>query len=825
MHLEMNGTEPSSGKLASAANLEKATSSVSSPRHADSPTSVSSFSSSDSEADVKDVLGFMRKFLGENCQDISEKLKFLDCVDIINTTFDGEKKEGFGDHHGNQSLLRDTLKFLLSETASLETQEREGALARITKLIHCITSHCITKGMKDFKTGQVAGYLTLCCGDPSEKVCQWAAEGLHHLYTLVLHQKRLNKAEDNQAYLEPLQEWEEEKIFWLAWFSDVSTTTRVTLSQSGRLGLVFKKCLRVDDQMDFMLIAIKAMREDDMHSTKAACLMLKAMLRNPTPSFVKVSKAVKFMYYSLEHISCPPARQIVFHFLHLLGSGHPQEVVEALLRCSLQCDSSASSMWHVLTSFTSPAQKVLDVLQATLQERPLHPASPGFKPNMDPLAATAALYEILRNPSPACKDVLKAMYPTLSIALLCHISYTVNFTPQEIDHFWRSCIQQKLPTPLSPFRSALRTFRALVRRASDGDQSLIMNKRRGSELLCHHATHQKGLTLFARALLRNEGCEQILPYLIATLDAKEDMIHLITMIFIVEILDRDMLDECTEDLIIQHLCTQLKSSRTQFRTLSLNGMLRLTPYPKKVAKLKPAVLDLLARLKEANREINVKALKVLEPLLKTLDSKELKLYSVEVATRVIPLFDDASNKVRLAAVATFVGLLDVTRRGSRDLMKQFTMQSLVPLMLHLQDESVPVAQACWTALRKADQFLKSFIQLSIHVNDPWNLCTSLVTRYREQGEGILLEQAFGYLENPRRSLRDGAIRLLEIIAQASKHKDTVTAITTVLNLVQLDAKPSDIYLVASEIIETIERDSSGNFVGRCFDRIRTMCRR
>ncbi|XP_078245135.1 uncharacterized protein LOC144587764 [Pogona vitticeps] len=101
-------------------------------------------------------------------------------------------------------------------------------------------------------------------------------------------------------------------------------------------------------------------------------------------------------------------------------------------------------------------------------------------------------------------------------------------------------------------------------------------------------------------------------------------------------------------------------------------------------------------------------------------------------------------------------------------MKQFTMQSLVPLMLHLQDESVPVAQACWTALRKADQFLKSFIQLSIHVNDPWNLCTSLVTRYREQGEGILLEQAFGYLENPRRSLRDGAIRLLA--SQPSIHK-------------------------------------------------------
>lgn len=50
----------------------------------------------------------------------------------------------------------------------------------------------------------------------------------------------------------------------------------------------------------------------------------------------------------------------------------------------------------------------------------------------------------------------------------------------------------------SACRSALRTFKSLLKRASDGDQALIMNERGGSELLINPKTHQKGITVFAR---------------------------------------------------------------------------------------------------------------------------------------------------------------------------------------------------------------------------------------------------------------------------------------------------------------------------------------
>lgn len=70
-----------------------------------------------------------------------------------------------------------------------------------------------------------------------------------------------------------------------------------------------------------------------------------------------------------------------------------------------------------------------------------------------PFQATTALLELLKHLTPACRDALKALYPTLSIALLCQMCYTMHFKPQEIDIYLRNCTQQKnVPTPPLPFR-------------------------------------------------------------------------------------------------------------------------------------------------------------------------------------------------------------------------------------------------------------------------------------------------------------------------------------------------------------------------------------
>ncbi|KAM6443271.1 uncharacterized protein PHA67_021695 [Liasis olivaceus] len=159
-------------------------------------------------------------------------------------------------------------------------------------------------------------------------------------------------------------------------------------------------------------------------------------------------------------------------------------------------------------------------------------------------------------------------------------------------------------------------------------------------------------------------------------------------------------------------------------------------------------------------------------------------------------------------------------------MKEIAIESMVPLMIHLQDESIHVTQACWQALRRIDKFLKSFLQFSISENEPWKFCACLLKRYREQGESVFMDQAFAFLDSPRQSLQEAAVKLLEIIAQETNHKSTVSAIATVLNLVAVETKPSNICLVASEIVENAGHESSSEtFLERWLDRITMICRR
>ncbi|KAK9401507.1 maestro heat-like repeat-containing protein family member 7 [Crotalus adamanteus] len=303
------------------------------PRHA------GSFSSVDSEIHIKEAVGRIRTFLHEKYQDVPEKSKFLECVDLVTANME-TGKDGFREEYYNPMLLRDILR-----------------------------------GLKAIKLGKVAGGLILSCSDPNERVSCWAADGLHRLYALMVHQKGLTKAEDNQEYLDLLREWEEEKIFWLAWFSDVSMAATI-----------FKKYLRADDQMALILTALRGTRDDSIHSTKAAVRMLKAMLREPRSNFVKVPKTVRLMHSSLEQITDPLARHEFFRLLRLIGSSHPEEVVRTLLSCSLQCDCSASAMWHALVSFSSSACKILSVLQDIVQQQPFRLDCPGTKPAVTPLA-------------------------------------------------------------------------------------------------------------------------------------------------------------------------------------------------------------------------------------------------------------------------------------------------------------------------------------------------------------------------------------------------------------------------------------------------------
>ncbi|CAM5173434.1 unnamed protein product [Eretmochelys imbricata] len=134
---------------------------------------------------------------------------------------------------------------------------------------------------------------------------------------------------------------------------------------------MFGKYFNPSERMDFLLTAIKGMRDTSVHDSVAARHMLHVILWVPSPSLERVSEAVTSMYHNLDSISEPLAQQQLLKALVVLGDQYSKEVVTTLLGCSLSCDSVAVEMWRVLTSHPKTAGKVLRELLDRLQEQPL----------------------------------------------------------------------------------------------------------------------------------------------------------------------------------------------------------------------------------------------------------------------------------------------------------------------------------------------------------------------------------------------------------------------------------------------------------------------
>ncbi|XP_067387535.1 maestro heat-like repeat-containing protein family member 7 [Emydura macquarii macquarii] len=688
------------------------------------------------------------------------------------------------DEKPNLLELQNILEVLLPWTASNEVRGRLRAVERITWLIRLIASHHKFNGLDEFKVlGQLVGCLTLCCADQDQEICRWAVDGLHHIYSFMLRQKCRTVAKDSTEYLQILRDWQAENTFWFAWFTNTSD-----------IAMMFGKYFHPAERTDFILTALDGMRDASVHNSVAAAHMLHASLGVPVPGLEKVSEAVRSMYRNLDSISEPLAQEELLRALRLLGYRYSEEVVVALLGCSLSCDSVAAEMWRTLTSHPKTTGRVLRELLHRLQERPLRQQHDVSQKEaiVTPLAATRALYEILLEP--ACRREVQELYPQLYIALLFQITYTVEPSVQDIAYYWRVCSQQDTPTPLSPVRSAVKAMKALLRCAGYGDQVTFIQKQGGWDMLISTDTHHKGVCLLARAMIKNRLQERswIFHQLMAILDSKDDKRHIPAMAFFIQLLQCPDLGNQLEDAILDQMRRQLRDPKTVVRWLALKGLFNLALHPEKVVKLQRLLGDIQERLYETDRDVIAKAIAVLKLILTSLDRQSASPAAVQVAQRLLLFFDDESSKLRVLSIALFRDLLGVVTAPYRWQMKEHVLRSLVPLLLRLHDENPSVSQVSWDTLARAALFLRwRRLRALVHSKEMWQICDCLLARYKRRADNFLC-QTLAFLESPQATVREAAIRFLGLTARQldSRNHDKLDAICNVLKGLVQDSKSS-----------------------------------
>ncbi|XP_074833345.1 maestro heat-like repeat-containing protein family member 7 [Carettochelys insculpta] len=723
------------------------------------------------------------------------------------------------DEKPNLGQLQNILEFLLPWTAAKELHGRLRAVERIAWLMRLIAAHHRCKGMEEFRVlGRLVGCLTLCCAE-QEQIC-WAVDALHHLYSFMLQQKCRTLAKGSAEYLQVLRDWQAENTFWFAWFTNTSD-----------IAVMFGKYLCPAERMDFILTAIDGMSDASIHNTVAAGRMLRAILGVPVPSLERVAEAVQSLHRTLDSISEPLALQELLRALLLLGYQYSEEVVRALLGCSLACDSVAAEMWRTLTSHPKTTGRILRELLNRLQEwstdQP-HDISQQMAA-LTPLAATQALYEVLQEP--ACRREVQELYPQFYVALLFQITYTVEPSVHDVAFYWWRCKQQNTPTPLSPIRCVVKAMKALLRCAGYGDQVTFLQKQGGWDMLVSANTHHRGVCLLARAMVRSRLQERawIFHQLMAILERRDDKRHVPAMAFFIQLLQCPDLGNELEDAVLDQMRRQLRDPNAVVRWLALKGLCNLALHPEKVGKLQRLLPAVQERLHEADRDVVAKAITVLKLILTRVDRQSASSAAVHVAETLLQFFADESSKLRVLSITLFKALLGVVTEPYRWRMKEPVLRSLVPLLLLLHDK-LSVAQECWNTLARAALFLRwRRFRALIQRREMWQSCECLLARYRHRADNFLC-QTLPFLENPQAPVREAAVRFLGLTARQldPRSRDKLDAVCNVLKGLAQDSR-SSVRCLATQtilILDTYKNQPAAGCSLRTFaHRIRTMCAR
>ncbi|XP_030330838.1 maestro heat-like repeat family member 5 [Strigops habroptila] len=145
--------------------------------------------------------------------------------------------------------------------------------------------------------------------------------------------------------------------------------------------------------------------------------------------------------------------------------------------------------------------------------------------------------------------------------------------------------------------------------------------------------------------------------------------------------------------------------------------------------------------------------------------KEASPIAVQLVGDLLPLFDGESSQLRELSIRLFRVLLDSVVRSDKRRMRSSTRGFLVPLFLHMSDQSDSVAEASREALLASATLLGwRELQHLLKTRQTWRIAECLLERSRKRAEEYL-DQSVPYLEDAQAPLREAAIRFIGLAAR------------------------------------------------------------
>ncbi|XP_054830338.1 maestro heat-like repeat-containing protein family member 6 [Eublepharis macularius] len=525
------------------------------------------------------------------------------------------------------------------------------------------------------------------------------------------------------------------------------------IASTGTLAILDNIVIMIFDKADKMttvtgqiLTAVASLRDTDRTNIEAAAAMLTSVLKKQRNKLrTKVPEIIDIIYFHLQALQDPIARKAAMDAICLLADTYTEEVISSLLSLSLPCDTHVTEIWEVLGQAKQPVRlQVLVKLLEVLKRRPcLQHESPSLtiKDNSSllPLAATKALCIIFRNKK--SKVPMNSFYVSVIIFLVIQLHYLVNFP--DIEYGMEESLKAS-----SYISCAVEALKTVIKREKKS-WMCFLSLAGGWDLLSSPENYLEGVLLLARSIVKHyRGLDYaIFTKVIPLLHHGDDKQKLTAMAFFTALLSSESTYAVLQK---QYILSLLKNWNTDpnstYRWLSLHGMGNVALHLQNNKELTELILGILQSFHDPDEKV---ALTAFEVITRMAAKKKNVLECVTIAKQLQPFLTDGRVKVCCAANQLFQVLLKNPDLKDKPLMQDQVLNSIVPLLLNMQDQHPEVVKSCRESLKQCKIFLGWTVNDS--QGDSWNFtCKHLVKEYPGKLRNFLY-QAQDYSQNPRKS--------------------------------------------------------------------------
>ncbi|XP_034631322.1 maestro heat-like repeat-containing protein family member 6 [Trachemys scripta elegans] len=461
-----------------------------------------------------------------------------------------------------------------------------------------------------------------------------------------------------------------------------------------------------------ILVAAAGLRDTVKTNAQAAAVKLTSVLKEQRHNIKeKVPEIMDIIYFHLQAIQEASARQAAMGAVCLLAEKHTREVVSALLRLSLPCDSHVSQIWEAL----GKAKKSVS------------------------LRVLAELLEMLKR-----RPCLKK---------------------SETSESRNSFEDNASLLPLAAYSCAVETLKAVIKREKSSlMQSLSLGG--GWDLLSMPETYLEGVLLLARAIVKHH---RSLDFAVFTrvcplLHHGDDKQKLTAMALFTELLSTESTYlTLKKQYILGHLKNWHIDPSPTVRWFGLLGLGNVALHLQKQKEVKALLTDILESFNDPEEKVILMAFEAATKIVTRHKHKgHLGTEFVKTARQLHPFLADERHKICCAATELFGDLLRALNRKDKSLMQEQVLSSMVPLLLNLQQQHPDVIKSCTDTLQEC----KVFLGWTLNDNqESWDtICEHLIEQYPGRLL-IFLHQAQEYLRSPWTSSGRAAGIFIDFIIQ------------------------------------------------------------